>query len=90
MFTAIDHLPWAEPKSQVLTVYVDCIGKIEILAPGVNVRVTYVGVSNVAGSGWFRVPVLQMIRPLVTYVPGHLQALLRRAREEAGMVDTVH
>lgn len=84
MWTAIDHLPMAEPCGPVLTCYVDTIGSIEILEPGVVCRVTYVEVRKI-GHERFRVPVLELIRPLASYIPGHLQALLLQARTEAEM-----
>ena len=44
--TAIDHLPLAE-GCQISVFYACGIGKVEILEPGVNVRITYVEVRRI-------------------------------------------
>lgn len=80
MLTAFDHYPLAE-AGQVLTVYADAVATIEIIPPGVNIRMTYVEIRKVAGV-FYRVPVLELIRPLAMCNMYYWQALMAQAQAQ--------
>lgn len=82
--TPFDHIPLAEPAGQILTIYSDCIGSIEIIQPGVNLRVTYVELRKIGGMV-YRVPILEMVRPRIWSDQRYWHLLMARAQGQSTM-----
>lgn len=75
----IEKLPLLQ-GGPVIACYADCMGLVEILEPGSNVRITFVELRTVKGVR-YRVPVLELTSPLWSCRQDLLQVMLDRARE---------
>lgn len=78
------HLPLAEPAGQVPLYYADSLATIEFIGITGNMRFTYVEVRRINREYW-RVPVLELIRPRWSWSPNHQNTLLAQAEFNASL-----
>lgn len=71
----------------VAVIYADGIAGVFISEP--NVRLIYFEFKEIGGER-VRCPVIEIVRPLMSFQPGHLQRLIAQSRAKTADVIVVH